>query len=304
MNKVICIIKELIAFLIILSGIPFIIRNFIAKNKATILLYHNPEKKLFAKHLIYLKKKYNVIELRKLIKAIKNKNWNQIPEYPLILTFDDGHKGNFHLFNICKKYKVNPTIYVCTKIVNSSKGFWFNFVNDKEKDYLKKLTQSKRLEILKNKYHFFQKKEFFLNKRQSLNKAEIIKMKDVFDFQSHSQYHAILTTCKNKECFEDIKNSKKDLKKIFKSSFKHFSYPNGDYSLREVSFLKKAKYFSGRTCDIGWNNCFTNPFKLKICLISDNASLLMLRAQLSGVTGYLRYLTKGSFNGEKKINKL
>ena len=76
MNKIICIIKELIAFLIILSGIPFIIRNFIAKNKATILLYHNPEKKLFAKHLIYLKKKYNVIELRKLIKAIKNKNWN------------------------------------------------------------------------------------------------------------------------------------------------------------------------------------------------------------------------------------
>ena len=39
-------------------------------------------------------------------------------------------------------------------------------------------------------------------------------------------------------------------------------------------------------------------------LISDNASLLMLRAQLSGVTGYLRYLTKGSFNGGKKINKL
>ena len=102
MNKIICIIKELIAFLIILSGIPFIIRNFIAKNKATILLYHNPKKKLFAKHLIYLKKKYNVIELRKLIKAIKNKNWNQIPEYPLILTFDDGHKDNFHLFNICK----------------------------------------------------------------------------------------------------------------------------------------------------------------------------------------------------------
>ena len=85
-----------------------------------------------------------------------------LAEYSLILTFDDGHKGNFHLFNICKKYKVNPTIYVCTKIVNSSKGFWFNFVNDKEKDYLKKLTQSKRLEILKNKYHFFQKKESFL----------------------------------------------------------------------------------------------------------------------------------------------
>ena len=304
MKKIILIIKELIAFLIVISGMPLFIRHFIAKKKATILLYHNPKKELFDKHLIYLTKKYNVIPLNKLIEAINNKNWNQIPSYPLILTFDDGHRGNYNLFDVCKVHKVNPTIYVCTKIVNSLRGFWFNSVKDSEKDFLKRLSQKKRMEFLKKKYNFFQNKNFLSNKRQALNKYEILKMKKIFDFQSHSRYHAILPTCKNKECFEDIKNSKKDLKKIFKYPFDHFSYPNGDYSSREVIFLKKTKYFSGRTCDIGWNDYSTNPFKLKICLISDNSSLLMLKAQLSGVTGYLRYLTKGSFNGKKRINKL
>jgi len=304
LKKIIIIIKELIAFFIIISGISLFIRHFITKKKATILLYHNPEKKLFNKHLKYLNEKYNIIPLRKLVEAIYNKNWMQIPDYPLVLTFDDGHKDNFNLLSVCKKFKVKPTIYLCTKVVNSLKGFWFKSVKDSEKDFLKKLSQKKRSKILKKKYNFFQDKKISANKRQSLSKNEILKMKDIFDFQSHSRYHAILTTCNDKECYEDIKNSKKDLKKIFKYSFDHFSYPNGDYTNREVDYIKKTKYLSGRTCDVGWNDCLTNPFKLKICLISDNASLFMLKAQLSGITGYLRYLTKGSFNGKKKINKL
>ena len=72
-------------------------------------------------------------------------------------------------------------------------------------------------------------------------------MKKIFDFQSHSRYHAILPTCKNKECFEDIKNSKKDLKKIFKYSFDHFSYPNGDYTNREVDYIKKYNLLKSHT---------------------------------------------------------
>jgi len=304
LKSIFFLIKELIAFLIILTGLPFLIRHFIAKKKVTILLYHNPKKSLFSKHLKYLTKKYNVINLKELVKAINDRNWKIIPEYPLVLTFDDGYKDNYYLFEVCKKYNIYPTIYVCTKIVNSLKGFWFNFVNDSEKDSLKKLTQNKRLKILKNKYNFSENKEFDQSKRQSLNKDEIIKMKNIFDFQSHSQYHAILTTCKSKDCFVDIKKSKNDLKKKFNFRFNHFSYPNGDYSSREVSFLKKTKYLSGRTCDVGWNNINTNPFKLKICLISDTASLLMLKAQVSGITGFLRYLTKGSLNGKKIINKI
>ena len=302
MTEITKIIKEITAYIINFSCLPKIIRYFIARKKMTILLYHNPKKKSFEQHLKYLSSKYNFIKLETLIDGINKKKWDKIPEYPLIITFDDGHKNNFQLIEICKKYKINPTIYVCTKIVNSFRGFWFNFVQDSEKDFIKKFSEEKRQKILVEKYKFLKNKKLNLNNRQSLNKMEMNKMKNVFDFQSHSQYHSILTTCSDKQCFRDIKKSRTDLQNIFRSPFKHFSYPNGDYSQREISYLNRTNYASGRTCDIGWNDLNSDTYKLKICLISDNVSLNMLKAQVSGITGYLRYLTKGSFNGKKKIN--
>lgn len=304
MKKLAKFLKEIIALIINLSLIPNLIRSFIAKRKVTILLYHNPNREFFKKHLAYLSKKYKFITIDTLINAINKKDWSHIPTFPMIITFDDGHKNNYHLIDICKKYKLNPTIYVCTKIVNSHKAFWFNFVGNKEKDSIKKISEKERKEILMKKYNFFQNKQLSITNRQALNKDEVLKMRKFFNFQSHSQYHSILTTCDDEECFNDINKSRTDLKKIIKSPFDHFSYPNGDYSTREILFLKKTKYKSGRTCDVGWSDINSDPYKLKICLISDKASINMLKAQVSGVTGFLRYLTKGSFYGKKKINTI
>ena len=65
--------------------------------------------------------------------------------------------------------------------------------------------------------------------------------------------------------------------------------------------LSIYKNLTSRTCDIGWNYFNTNPFLLKTCLISDAASLRMFKAQISGVTGFLRYFKNfGTINGKKK----
>lgn len=295
------IIKEIMAYLIVFSLISFFIRNFIARNKVTILLYHDPKTKTLEKHLIYLTKKYNLIELNELITALNNKNWNKIPKYPLIITFDDGHKDNYKLIKLFDKYKVKPTIYVCTKIVNSLKSFWFKIIDDQNKKFLKELNQSDREKLLKEKFNFEKDYENIQNKRQSLSLKEIKEMKKHVTFESHSRYHPILPRCNDKESFNEISKSKSDLKKITNKIFKNFSFPNGDYSKREIVYLKKSGYKSARTCDIGWNNLQTNPFSLKTCLISDNASLTMLKAQVSGVTGFLRYFKEfGTLNGKKK----
>ena len=69
-----CILTNQVTFAINHTLIPnLFIKHFIAKKKTTNLLYHNPKKVLFDKHLIYLTKKYNAIPLKKLIEAINNK---------------------------------------------------------------------------------------------------------------------------------------------------------------------------------------------------------------------------------------
>ncbi len=119
-------------------------------------------------------------------------------------------------------------------------------------------------------------------------------MKESVDFQSHSLFHPILTICSDDEYRRETFQSKKDIEALLGKECKHFSYPNGGYTEREIKFTKDAGYLSARTLDIGWNNLDTDLYRLNVMSISDDASLNLLIAQMSGITGYLRHLMKGS----------
>ena len=72
----------------------------------------------------------------------------------------------------------------------------------------------------------------------------------------------------------------------------HFAYPNGDYGEREIEYVKKCGYKSARTIDCGWNSINTDPFKLKVTGVQDDASINKLCAQISGFFPILRYFVK------------
>jgi peptidoglycan/xylan/chitin deacetylase (PgdA/CDA1 family) len=296
-------LKEIAAWFIRYSGIPFLIRNTYAKKRVSIIVYHDPEPDVLDKHLSYLSKKYNFISLECLVNAIYSKNWANIPQRGLVITLDDGHKGNFNLLEVFKKYNIVPTIYLCIQIVNTNRHFWFR-VKSINANSLKKFTNEKRLELLQKKFGFTPTKEYPEKERQALNKKEIKLMKDHVDFQAHSLFHPILTTCTDSECEKEIFQSKKDIEALLGIECKHFAYPNGDYTDREIELVKKAGYISARTIDVGWNDSNTDPYRLKARMVTDNASINLLDAQLSGVTQYLRYLIRGSFTGKYPTVKL
>ena len=106
------------------------------------------------------------------------------------------------------------------------------------------------------------------------------------------------------QCLMEIQESKTDVEKITDKKCLHFAYPAGYYSNREVEIVEKSGYYSARTIDVGWNDCNTDPYRLKITGVTDDASINMLVAQLSGISMYLRYLWRGSFKGKfnRQIN--
>ena len=116
--------EELFAKLIRYSGLLYFIRS-LTRNKVTIVLYHNPDQKVFKRHIEYLNKYYNFITLDLLIDSIKCKNWSNIPNNSIVITFDDGHLGNYKLLDTIKKYKINPTIYCCSNIVGTKRHYWW-----------------------------------------------------------------------------------------------------------------------------------------------------------------------------------
>ena len=200
-----------------------------------------------------------------------------------MITIDDGHAGNIALLTLFKQYRIRPTLFVCTQIINTHRHFWFKIAGQSkaEKEKLKKLPNAERLAHLKQTTDFEPEKVY--TGRQALNIAEMKEMMEHVDFQPHTQFHPILPYCTEAECRQEIIGSKSDLEKLLEIKCSHFSYPNGDYTQREIQIVKASGFRSGRTTDIGWNTPWTAPYQLKTVPIADDAGFALFRAQLTTI---------------------
>ncbi len=269
--------------------------HFIHKKKASIILYHNPDPQYFKMHITFLNRYFNFIPLDLLVTAIKNKNWTNIPNKAMVITFDDGHKDNYKLFNVFKEFKLKPIIYCCSDIIGTYRHYWWDQIDYKKVEMLKKKNNSERLELLKKYYKHENSKDY--DDRQALNWTELNELAEYITIGSHTKYHPILTCCSHSEMKEEIIDSKLNIEKNINVECKHFAYPNGDYDSQVLDYVKNAGYESARTIDVGWNGIHSDPYRLKITGITDNASINLLIAQLTGLTMFMRYLSKGSIRG-------
>jgi peptidoglycan/xylan/chitin deacetylase (PgdA/CDA1 family) len=94
-----------------------------------------------------------------------------------------------------------------------------------------------------------------------------------------------------------VARSREEVEDLVGRQCEHFSYPNGDYLERELDYVRKAGYRSAGSLDLGWNDVNTDPYRLRVQGITDDASVSMLSAQLSGVPTYLWRLTRGRWDG-------
>lgn len=281
-NRLTNFIKTTVSTVMCIFGIPLFVR-WICKNKVAILLYHDVSPDVFAKHLAYLSRHYKFISLETFVSAIHNKDFSQISPKSVVITIDDGHAGNIALLPIIKQFYICPTVYVCTEIINTHRHFWFRLPNQtkKEKERLKRLLNTERLVFLKDTYDYTPEKAY--QDRQALNIDEMREMMDCVDFQPHTQFHPILPNCNDIESKQEILGSKADLERLLGKECLHFSYPNGDYTGREIEIVKSGGFRSARTSDIGWNTSGTSPYQLKAIPISDDAGLMCLRAELTTI---------------------
>lgn len=276
-------LKNMIAALVCLSGIPFLVRKWVRRSQVAILLYHDPKPAVFAKHIDYLSRCYTLIPLDMLVAAIHRNDFSEIPPKSVVITIDDGHVGNFELLPIFKRYQIRPTIYVCTQIINTYRHFWFKIDGQSkaEKEMLKRVSNAERLAHLKSIADFASEKLY--QNRQALAISEMKEMAAYVDFQPHTRFHPILSHCTEAECQQEILESKSDLEGFLGVECSHFSYPNGDYTEREVEIVKAGGFRSARTTEIGWNTLDTLPYRLKAIPMTDTAGLTLFRAELTTI---------------------
>lgn len=282
--------KNIIFKILRYSGLPVLFRELLQNNRVTILLFHNISTETAEFTFQFLQKKYKLIELNHLLSAIEYKDLIFLPKKALIITFDDGHIGNYKLLPLIKKYKIPVSIFLCASIINTNRNFWFTYKpSEAKKGELKKIINSERLAIL-NKYGYNQEEEHEIP--QALNKSQIMEMKEYVNFQSHTLFHPILTQCNYEDAKKEIIDSKKLLENEYDLKITAISYPNGDYTKREIEIAKEGGYRCGITVDYGFNSNKTDAYKLKRISIKDTCNLDELIVKSSGVWGFLKLFSK------------
>lgn len=290
-------IRELVVFFARFTGIPWLVRKLGAFRRVTILVYHDPGPESFARHMAYLANRFNFIPLSRLVDAIHSRNWSTIPPKALVITIDDGHRGNYHLLPVFKEFRIRPTIFLCSKIAGTFRHFWFKDIDQGLAIALQEKPQAVRLAELKSRCDFSPEREFSPESRQSLNGSEIEEMLPYVEFEAHTRYHPILTATDDLECRDEIAGARTDVEGLTRLPCHHFCFPHGDYTSRELEIVRAAGYRSARTMDLGWNGPDTDPFRLKVTGITDDVSVNMLAVQLSGIPMWLRRARLGRFDG-------
>jgi peptidoglycan/xylan/chitin deacetylase (PgdA/CDA1 family) len=274
------------------SGLPSAVRA-VTRRRVTIAFYHDPSPERFEAHVRYLDAHYRFTTLDAVVDALRDGDWSGIPERALVFTFDDGHRGNHRLLPVFRRYRIRPTIYLCSQIVGTQRGYWVNEPMPGGRiQALKRVPDEERLRVLREAtgYEPLAPRP---GPRQALSRDEILEMASDVDFGSHTRTHPILTQCSDERALEEIEGSRHDLEALLGRPCRHFCPPNGDWGEREVELARKAGYDSSRTTDVGWVGPGSDPYRLRVAALSDDVTVDVLAAQLSGLPRFVRNLSRG-----------
>jgi len=168
------------------------------------------------------------------------------PKGAVLLTVDDGWQSNAaNVVEVANRYEVPVTIFVSTTPAEEG-VYWWSYVQQAykrgltefSKKSLKKMPEEIRLGILQEV-----KKKVFPN-RDAMTVEQVIAASGspYVTIGSHTQTHPILINCNEMQVYEELKFSRQKLESWTGKEVVYFSYPNGDYSGREVQILKTLNY--------------------------------------------------------------
>lgn len=237
----------------------FVLNTVIIPAKATtlpVLLYHNItkeageydpdvhiDKELFKEHLDFLKENnYNTITLKDYYEYRVSKK--ELPENPIIITFDDGYYSNYEIaYPLLKEYGFKATIFMVTNPSYHPGTFSFP--------------------------HF------------SYKEAREMDKSGVIDIESHSANHLVHYGLSASELLFEVRKSYIDLYfNLSKLPFA-YAYPTGAFTSESKEAVKNAGYKMQLTVSGKLNNDETPLDEIKRmnirgdCLVEDLKELIL-----------------------------
>jgi peptidoglycan/xylan/chitin deacetylase (PgdA/CDA1 family) len=248
------------------STVVPLLRQVRARRAAAILVYHDPAPETFERHVLALRRVYSIVPLRRLVEAHVSGSYASLPPKPLAITFDDGHRGNARLEPVLRRLGVPITIFLCSGIVGTNRGFWFLHVAASAE--FKVLPDEERVDRLRAAGF---DEEVSLPEPDALAAEDVQRLKPLVDFQAHTISHPILPRCAPEKARREIEGCKQELEQRFGLDVYALAYPNGDYSEREVELAREGGYEAAVSMEPGLNQPRVDRFRLRRIVVDDDA---------------------------------
>lgn len=216
--------------------------------------------RLFEKHLLHLKSKYDVISVDDLVAGIYG--GGVLPNRPVAITFDDGYVDNYsNAYPLLAKYGLPATFFLATDFISGK-------VRLTETNGWEAMTWAQMREMQKN---------------------------SLVSFGAHTRTHPILSGIEDVQIYEEINGSRDDIRQHLGIDAKTFAYPNGQgadiplYAVKVIEDLRFVGAFS-----TFWSTCHLPKARLLIprVMISGTDDVSVLEKKLCGDYDYIYYWHK------------
>lgn len=253
------------------------------------LCFHAPSKLFFESSVNWLTKNgFHFISVHELEKIGREEL--PFPKKAVVITIDDGWQSNLdNIVPVAAKNKIPVTIFVSTDVVEKGNGYWWSYITEARKrglshnsvEFFKTLDNEDRLKIIE------ETKSKIDLKREALTIEQIkeISKNKLVSIGSHSVTHPILPKCSDEKSAFEIAQSKKTIESWTGDQVFHFAYPNGDYTPREVAYLKASGYTIAFSTEQHYltRDKLKEPFRLPRLLMLETASFEENICRMMGV---------------------
>lgn len=210
------------------------------------LCFHAPSKDFFESCIKWLSGNgFHFISVNDIENVINGQQ--PFPKGAVVITIDDGWKSNLdNIVPVAVQNHVPVSIFVSTEVVEKGNGYWWSYIMEARKmglskesvEFFKTLDNEDRIKLIEETKSKIQ----LTREALTIDQVKEISKNQYVSIGSHSLSHPILPRCSNAESKREIAESKSVIEQWIQKDVRYFAFPNGDYSNREISFLKRFGY--------------------------------------------------------------
>lgn len=213
----------------------------------------------FRSQIAYLRRRHHVISLREFLAA--NAEGRQLPDYSVVLTFDDGYRNFLRVAQLLLDHNLPATVFLVTNLIRQGD----------EGDGPESMQEDEHL---------------------SWSEVQFLDQHDIFDFGSHTCSHQSLTNLAPDAIDSELRASLNEIQGKVKNVISALAYPNGAYSRLSIEKVAAAGYACALKIDPGPNKLGTNAYCLHRQTIRGKDDEPVFAARLSCLTSWLYSLRK------------